>query len=132
MIITTISLQKGYRVPSFVQVLILFGSHARGFARPDSDIDVAVVADHPLNLGERNELYVVLSQGLNCSEDDIDLVDMYHAPPLLQYQIACTGKLLYGDASQFIHFQVMAWKRYCDTAWFRRRREAWFATHYGI
>ena len=64
------------------------------------------------------------------SEDAVDVVDIWHAPPLLQQEIARHGKLIYGDAFDFIRFRVLAWKRYLDTAKFRRARERALAKHY--
>ncbi len=44
------------------EAVILFGSHARGDARPDSDIDLLVVADSPQPRHRRSAaLYGVLS-----------------------------------------------------------------------
>lgn len=40
----------------------MFGSHARGEAREDSDIDVMVVVRHPFSLQRRDEVYEGLSE----------------------------------------------------------------------
>ena len=39
--------------------IILFGSHAKGTARPDSDLDVLVVEDGPFNAGRTREAEMV-------------------------------------------------------------------------
>lgn len=113
-----------------VLLVILFGSHAKGSARNNSDIDIAILAKQPLTLSWRSNITERLAKELEVSEDRIDLVDVHNASPLLQYQIAKTGKLLAGTSSDFVRFRVLAWKRYVDTARFRRLRRAaldtWF------
>ncbi len=105
-------------------MLILFGSRATGHARANSDWDVAVVADHALTLDERGAAAEEAARILDVNEDHIDLVDMWSASPLLQQFVAKDGKLLAGDPFLFIRFKVLAWKRYHDTAKFRRLRHA--------
>lgn len=104
-------------------LVILFGSQAREKAGVNSDTDVAVLSDHPLTLEEKSELGEKLAEKLKVSEDQIDLIDLWSAPPLLEYQIAKYGQLLEGKESDFVRFKVLAWKRYQDTAKFRRARE---------
>lgn len=103
-------------------LLILFGSRATGHARADSDWDVAVVADHHLSWEEWSAALEQAARLLSVSEDKIDLVDLWSASPLLQQFVAKEGKLLQGDPFSFIRFKVLAWKRYLDTARFRRLR----------
>ena len=103
-------------------LLILFGSRATGHARADSDWDVAVVADHALTLDERWNATEETARILGANEDHIDLVDLWSASPLLQQFVAKDGKLLLGEPFAFIRFKVLAWKRYHDTAKFRRLR----------
>ena len=103
-------------------LLILFGSRAKGYARPDSDWDVAVVADHELTLDERSAYAEEAARILGTNEDKIDIADMYGASPLLQQFVAKEGNLLRGDQFLFIRFKVLAWKRYLDTAKLRRLR----------
>lgn len=103
-------------------LLILFGSRAKGTARADSDWDVAALDDHSLSLDERGTYAQEAARLLDANEDHIDLVDLWNAPPLLQHFVAKEGKLLEGDPFLFIRFKVLAWKRYLDTAKFRRLR----------
>jgi len=111
-------------------LVITFGSQVSGTSSPASDYDVAVLSSHPLNLKEKSKFASKIAAKLKISEDRIDLIDLWVAPPLLQRQIADGGKLLEGDGFDFLRFKVLAWKRYLDTAKFRRAREKTLANHY--
>ncbi len=104
-------------------LIILFGSKAKQTAGKISDTDVAVLDDHELDLSEKVKLGADLAQKLGVSEDRVDIVDLSIASPLLQHEVAKYGKLLGGSIHDFFRFRVLAWKRYQDTAKFRRRRE---------
>lgn len=105
-----------------IKLAILFGSQARGAAGKRSDTDIAVLAENPLSMRDRSEMAQKFARNRGVSEDDIDLADLRDAPPLLQYQVAEHGRLLYGSENDFLRFRVLAWKRYLDTAKFRRIR----------
>src|SRR3989338_5609172 len=106
-----------------LKLAILFGSRARGTAGRASDADVAVLADHPLGIEEKAALGGRFAATLGVREESLDVVDLFDAPPLLAHQIGETGKLLEGNHFDYIRFRVLAWKRYLDTAKFRRARE---------
>lgn len=114
-----------------LDLIILFGSQAVGRAGAMSDFDVAVSTDHELTLAEKNEAVDSIARDFGFHEDKIDLIDIAVAPPLLQMQIATHGKLLRGDPDLFLRFKVLAWKRYQNTARFRRAREKKLAQIYG-
>lgn len=114
-----------------IKLVILFGSRATGKAGTRSDTDVAVYADHALGLGEKADIGAEVGRMFGISEDKVDVVDLWRAPPLLQRQIASEGKLIYGDAFDLVRFKVLAWKRYLDTGKFRRARERALAQTYG-
>ena len=64
-----------------VELVVLFGSVARGRSRPDSDLDVAVRCDGPADL---DALYLLLAPRLATSL--LDLVDLRRASSLLAFQ----------------------------------------------
>lgn len=75
--------------------IYLFGSQVTGSARPDSDIDLAVLlpSDRPeLPIGERMALVGALEQ---LTDRQVDLVILNQAPLPLQFEIIHTGKILY-------------------------------------
>jgi predicted nucleotidyltransferase len=99
-----------------LQLVVLFGSQARGRSRPDSDVDVAVRCDAPADL---DALYLLLAPRLETGA--LDLVDLRRAGPLLAFQVARHGRLLYErDPGAFHVFQSLASRRYCDTDKLRR------------
>ena len=71
----------------------LFGSHARGEARPDSDIDVAVYIDEAVAddgyWGYRAELTTDLMVALGVNE--VDVVVLNKAPILLYHRVLRDG-----------------------------------------
>ncbi len=105
-----------------IKLLILFGSKATRTSHSKSDTDIAVFADHKLTVKEKSDLGKIIQDKFKYNEDEIDIVDLAVASPLLRYEVAKKGKLLYGTKFDFIRFRVLAWKIYCDTAKFRRAR----------
>lgn len=93
----------------------LFGSMARGDARPDSDVDVAVLfAESPartydaMPLGLQADLALAL-------ERETDLVNMNLAPPELRARVLREGRLLFDDEpSRRIAFEVRTRNEYFD------------------
>ena len=73
-----------------LEVLILFGSRARGDARPGADWDFGYLAD------EAADVPGLLSALVENLEDDhVDLVDLRRASGLLRYRAACDGRLVH-------------------------------------
>lgn len=77
-----------------VVVAWVFGSRSRGDARPDSDIDVAVLVEPPIPLLVRERLCRRLAPELGAP---VDLVDFLTAPLALQARIVREGSLLFSD-----------------------------------
>ena len=106
-----------------LELVIRFGSTVANRARPDSDLDIAVLAERELSLADQERIVIGLSRRHGIPEDKIDLVDLRRAPPLLQHEVAEQGELLEGDPDEFLRFRVSAWKVHQDTARLRRARE---------
>jgi predicted nucleotidyltransferase len=99
-----------------VELVVLFGSVARGRSRPDSDLDVAVRCDGAADL---DALYLLLAPRLATSL--LDLVDLRRTGSLLAFQVARHGRVLYERGpGAFRSFQSLASRRYCDTDKLRR------------
>jgi predicted nucleotidyltransferase len=103
-----------------VRLALLFGSEARGTARPDSDVDVAVEA--PVHL--LGQLAAALSSRLGA---EVDVVRLETASiPLLEALIADGVVLHEGQrgAGALWRSRVLA-QLETDRPWYRRQRDAW-------
>ncbi len=99
-----------------VQLLVLFGSAVKGRRPSARDIDLAVQCDGPADL---DALYLAVAPRLGT--DRVDLVDLRRAGPLLAFEVARTGRLLFErHPGTFRQFQSLASRRYCDTEKLRR------------
>ena len=101
----------------------IFGSMASCRARPDSDIDIAVLVNeknqrpNPLKyrLGLMSELGSILGRS------DVDLVLMNQAPPALAQNIITKGRLIFERSrSARVAFQVRTLNVFMDTEPMRR------------
>jgi len=91
----------------------LFGSTASGKTTARSDLDLAFWVEGKRVEGRQLDLINGLMPLLRRS--DLDVVVLNHASPLLQWQVASTGKLLYErQVGMFRRFQLYAMKRYDD------------------
>lgn len=75
-----------------LQLAILFGSRARRSARPDSDIDIAIIpVDPALSLRDEGLLAANLERATG---SPVDLVRLDQAAPALRWRIARDGIVL--------------------------------------
>lgn len=77
-----------------LEQVVLFGSLAKGRARPDSDLDIAVESRHPLTSEQKMAMIEALA--LACSRP-VDLVDLRTAGQPLLTQIITSGVRLKGS-----------------------------------
>ncbi len=93
----------------------LFGSHARGAARDDSDVDVAIlVRGEPTSTleGLGMDVLTELERQLGCP---VDLVVLNRAPTDLVHRVLRDGRLVLDrDRSARIAFEVRARNEYFD------------------
>lgn len=98
----------------------LFGSRAAGTARATSDVDVAVHLSEPPDLELRGVLRAAVERA--AGSEDVDLVVLNEAPPLLAERILRTGTVLLSRSEpERVHWMVHTKSRYCDLAPLRRR-----------
>ena len=91
---------------------MLFGSQSTGLTHIKSDVDIAVLADHPLNPYEIAECAYAFSIALQ--RPDIEIVDLQHTSPLLMKAVA-HGTVLFESAPHlFSQFQMYAFKRFVE------------------
>lgn len=111
--------------PAF-KLAILFGSQAANSADSESDIDLALLADRPLESSLRLELMKAIGGKLG---RPVDLVDLYHAAEPVLGQVF-KGKRLLGDDTTYAQLLT---KHLLNTADFlplrqrilTERRNAW-------
>lgn len=94
----------------------LFGSHAKGTSRPSSDFDVAVLFNEGLDLHQRFQLKLQMTNDLeDLLKSKVDLVDLRSADLYFIHQIMLHKVLLHEQAkSNRIAFEVDCRKRYFD------------------
>ncbi len=93
----------------------LFGSLAQGRARPQSDIDVAILLV-PMDSGAAFDRRLRLMEQLRPYADrEVSVVVLNIAPPILQNQVLRHGRLLYErDRLARVEFEVRAGQVYAD------------------
>lgn len=97
------------RVPGLVLV-VLYGSHARGDARRESDVDLALLADDPVEPLELLELQAALERPCGAT---VDLVDLWCADDVLRVQVIEHGRVLFERSStERARFEMLALARY--------------------
>jgi uncharacterized protein len=95
-----------------LELLVLFGSAVKDRRGSRSDVDLAIRCSGPADL---DALYFALAPRVGT--DRLDLVDLRLAGPLLAFEVARSGRLLFERRpGAFREFQSLASRRYCDTA----------------
>ena len=83
---------------SDISLALLFGSVAAGRQRADSDLDIAVAANHPLSSAEK----IAITQALaELTGRPIDLIDLATVTEPLLGQIVQHGRRLLGNDTLF-------------------------------
>ena len=95
-----------------IHLVVAFGSQVRGSAHPASDLDLAVLqrqpaeSDDPLRLiGDLQRLF---------PGQEVDVVWLHRADPLLAWEILQGAQLLYGDRRDLLRYQTYAWRRFVE------------------
>ena len=104
----------------------LFGSHGRGTARADSDVDLAV---DPATPDARARKLDLLTDLVGAGFEDVDLVVLDRDDPVLRWEAIGPNRLVYG-APGYDAGAAFAWalRQYDDTAPLRAiQREAYYA-----
>jgi predicted nucleotidyltransferase len=98
------------------QLIVLFGSWARGRGGPGSDLDLAFLPKDGMN-----ELHATSEVIRLTHRNDVDVVNLRHADPIVAMEVARSGVVLFArDASDFTEFRSLAFRRYVDSEKLRR------------
>lgn len=104
--------------PEVIAVYV-FGSQATGRAGPLSDADVAVLLHDSISAERRGDLHLDLIGAAvgALGTNEVDLVLLRQAPPLLRHRVLRDGILILDRAPrERLRFQVRALNEYFDTA----------------
>ncbi len=75
-----------------VQAIYRYGSAASKYERHDSDIDIAILASHPVPFQEMTKLAAML---MDLTEREVDINDMKKLPVTLRVQIILQGERIF-------------------------------------
>lgn len=93
-----------------LELILLFGSIATKRVHEKSDIDLGFLFKNPVNILE------LTNKVLKLIGDNVDVVDLKHASPLLKYAAVKYGELIYErQPSVFYNFYSLAYRIYKDT-----------------
>lgn len=94
-----------------LQLVLLFGSAVTGKMHKQSDIDLAFFFDKPIDILTLTNKVIRL-----LNTDNIDVIDLRRASPLLKFSIVKNGRLIYEkEQGIFNEFYSLAFRRYIDT-----------------
>jgi predicted nucleotidyltransferase len=100
-----------------IRLIVLFGSVVRGATHAESDIDLGVLTSRPLTFNQRLKLWGALSPLFNI---EVDLVVLNHANPVLAFEVASTGDLLFENKpNTWDNWKSFSFRQYWDTEKFR-------------
>jgi len=107
------TIQSYFKDKPHIIAVMIYGSHAFGNEKPESDKDIAVLTENgSLNTKDKSKMTIDLMKLL---DKDIDLVSFGDAPCVLQMQIFKNGELiLCRNEKAFYQFQVRAVQEYLD------------------
>jgi predicted nucleotidyltransferase len=102
-----------------IKLLYIFGSYAKGNNNKSSDIDIAVLLHDIYKPIDKLSLLGDLTRIFN--RNDIDLVILNDASPVLRHQIIKYGKVIYEDVTETrVLFEARVLSVYMDMEPFRR------------
>ncbi len=116
-----------------VVLAYLYGSQARGDAGPLSDVDVAALFAPDIPESERFQrvLHLIGELGEVFGRDDVYVVDLAGASPLLRHRVYYDGLVLYcPDDAVRVRFAVEALRDYVDTAPWRRIKRHYVSKYF--
>lgn len=95
-----------------VVLLYLHGAYARGTQSALSDLDLAVLLDLHAGRDRRTRIRVASELEQVCERDDVDLVDLNTAGPIIADRVVRHGRLVYAASErERIAFEAAAVKK---------------------
>lgn len=94
-----------------LKLVLLFGSAVSGKIHKKSDIDLAFLFDKAVDILTLTNRVIKLLH-----TDNVDVVDLKRASPLLKFSAVKSGMILYEkEPGMFNEFYSLAFRRYIDT-----------------
>jgi len=109
-----------------VVLAYLFGSQAEGKAGPISDVDIAVLLGPQVDRERWFQVQLDLIGELTSlfHRNDVDVVILNEATPVLAYEVVRSGQVLYeAEPGTRVDYEVTALRRYADTEPLRRLQD---------
>ncbi len=103
-----------------IKLAFLIGSYAMGTARPDSDVDIAVLFGRSFDVKQVLDLKEQLTELVGV---DVDLVVLDNIGPVMKMQALKTGILLHAEEGAYEQFFVSTVNEYDDLKYCRREIE---------
>ena len=99
-----------------LRFILLHGSYATGKIKVDSDLDIALLGEKPIEFEELLAIYSDLAEIFGDDpQRELDIKSLHQADPLFCYQVAKDSQLLYGDITDFNEFRAYAFSNYFDS-----------------
>jgi predicted nucleotidyltransferase len=99
-----------------LKFILLHGSYATNKIRRDSDLDIALLGEKPIEFDELLAIYSDLSEIFGDNpQRELDIKSLHKADPLFCYQVTKDSQLLYGDLTDFNEFKAYAFSNYFDS-----------------
>jgi predicted nucleotidyltransferase len=99
-----------------LRFILLHGSYATNKIRRDSDLDIALLGEKPIEFDELLAIYSDLSEIFGDNpQRELDIKSLHKADPLFCYQVSKDSQLLYGDLTDFNEFRAYAFSNYFDS-----------------
>ena len=100
-----------------LRLMVLFGSAVRGTMREESDLDIGIQSNKKLSQAKRKAIWSDLSR---LFKRDVDLTVMNYPNPVLDFEIAKEGKLLFeAEENVWENWKSFRIRHYWDTEKFR-------------
>ena len=115
-----------------LDLLVLLGSYGtKHFLPGRSDIDIAFLSGKQLQPDEHLRLMADL--GALFHYDRLDLIDLRKASPLMKFEIADKGRLLFhSEEGYFERYRLYCLRYYYDTAKFRAMKAEYLQEQLGV
>ena len=110
-----------------IRLVVLFGSRARGEARPDSDVDVAVSFGSTPSLLDFGDVVSRCEAATGLNVDVFELDGLPSSKPALAYEIARDGTVVLDRDDGFWRYRARAFSLYLDQRDFLERQRALFS-----